>query len=232
MKNLPEIIKSKSIKTKNGNLIIQENKNYYNDNEIKYLNKSELIKLLTYLKQKNQFYFLICLFLYETASRFSEAMNTKFNDLDEDSNKIKLLNLKQKTNNNFKIIIISNELKYLILNHFIKLKEQDLNFTKNNYIFIKKPGKLPIKRQSVDFKLKQFFREALGEEYIDRAHCHTFRHSKAISLLETSGNIMQVKLLLGHKSLANTTVYLKYSNPDLFRVLEQDNNDFYSKFNL
>jgi site-specific recombinase XerD len=219
-------------KTESKNLSKIEKKNYYNDHDIKYLKKDELIKLFTYLKKTNQFYFLLCLFLYETASRFSEATSVKFNDLNENDNSLRLKNLKQKNQNDFRIIVISNELKYLILNQYIKLKEQDINFTKNNYVFIKKPGKLPIKRQSVDFKLKQFFKEALGDEYMDRAHAHTFRHSKAISLLESSGNIMQVKLLLGHKSLANTIIYLKYSNPDLFRALEQDNEDFYNKFNL
>jgi site-specific recombinase XerD len=212
--------------------LVKQSKNYYNNNDIKYLKKDELIKLFKYLKENDSFYFLLCLFLYETAARYSEAINVRFNNLDESNNVFKLSNLKQRNKADFKMIIISNELKALILSHYIYLKEIDINFNKNNFIFIKKPNKKPIIRQNFDRKIKEYFIKALGEEYKDRAHAHCFRHSKAISLLESSGNIMQVKMLLGHKSLANTAIYLKYSNPDLFKALNENNNLFYNSFKL
>ena len=229
--NLPIKKNSKLRKLKN-NEIIENKRNYYEDHEIKYLNKEELITLFKYLRTRDTFYLLFCLFLYETASRYGEAVNAKFSDLDNFTGKIKLINLKQKTfsKHKFKIIVISNELKNLILSHYIYLKELSVNM--NDFILIKKPNRKPPTEQGVNKQLKIYFKEALGENYVDRAHTHTFRHSKAISLLETSGNIMQVKLLLGHKFLSNTAIYLQYSNPDLFKVLNQDNDDFYSRFQL
>jgi len=204
---------------------------YYEDHDIKYLKKNELRILFQYLKERDKYYLLMCLFLYETASRFSEAASAKFNDIDESSNNIKIVNKKQRKKS-FKIVIISPNLKLLILEHFLKLKERDISFTKNNYIFVKRPGAKTPTRQGVDKQLKLYFKEALGEEYLDRAHTHVFRHSKAISLLESSSNVMQVKLLLGHKSIANTVIYLKYSNADLFKSLKNDNNNFFEDFIL
>ena len=204
---------------------------YYEDNDIKYLNKDELKRLFQYLKERDKYYLLMCLFLYETATRYSEAAAAKFKDIEESSNKVKLLNKKQKKKS-FKIVIISPDLKLLILEHYLRLKERDHSLTRNNYIFIKRPGAKTPTHQGVDKQLKLYFREALGQDYLDRAHTHVFRHSKAISLLESSSNLMQVKLLLGHKSIANTIVYLRYSNPDLFRALENDHSNFFEDFSL
>lgn len=231
--NLPTQNSNKLEKLKN-NKIIESKRNYYEDHEIKYLNKEELITLFKYLRARDTFYLLFCLFLYETASRYGEAVRAKFCDLDNFTGKIRLTNLKQKmtSKNKFKVIVISNELKNLILSHYIYLKELSPSINMNDFILIKKPNRKPPTEQGVNKQLKIYFREALGENYVDRAHTHVFRHSKAISLLETSGNIMQVKLLLGHKFLSNTAIYLQYSNPDLFKVLNQDNDDFYSRFQL
>lgn len=48
-------------------------------------------------------------------------------------------------------------------------------------------------------------------------HVHQFRHTFAVNFLKTSNNIMKLKQLLGHKSIAMTSVYLRCLPPDEFR---------------
>ena len=55
------------------------------------------------------------------------------------------------------------------------------------------------------------------------AHPHTLRHSRAVQLLNSGVNIMQVKEILGHASLMNTMVYLRYSNKDIQDNMQRAN---------
>lgn len=55
------------------------------------------------------------------------------------------------------------------------------------------------------------------------AHPHTLRHSRAIQLLNSGVNIMQVKAILGHSNLMNTMVYLKYSDKDIQNSIRKSN---------
>ena len=57
----------------------------------------------------------------------------------------------------------------------------------------------------------------------DRAHPHTLRHSRAIHLLDSCANIILVSNALGHKNIKSTLIYLKYSNQELDKALDEAN---------
>lgn len=62
----------------------------------------------------------------------------------------------------------------------------------------------------MDKKLKDDCKK-LGID-IKKAHMHTFRHTRAIQLLDSGMEIRLVQLFLGHESILTTVKYLRYSN--------------------
>jgi site-specific recombinase XerD len=152
---------------------------------------------------------MIFLLLYETASRFSEIRYLKFNDLEgtPDNTFVKIPIAKQRNRKQIKRVPISNILKNYILDHRIKN-----NLTDKDYILAKALGGKPVSNQTINMGLKRYILKICDNTYIDRAHTHTFRHSRAIHLLDAGVNIRIVQRLLGHASITNTLIYLKYSD--------------------
>lgn len=194
-------------------------KNYYTDENIKYFTVDELDKLLSIIK--NNFYKMIFLLLYETASRFSEIRYLQFNDLEgsPDHTFIKIPIAKQRKRKQFKRVPISNILKNYILDHRIKN-----NLIDKDYILAKIAGGNPVSNQTINMGLKRYILKIFDNTYIDRAHTHTFRHSRAIHLLDAGVNIRIVQRLLGHSSITNTLIYLKYSDKSFNDAIFNANN--------
>jgi len=177
------------------------------DEEVSYLSISELKSLLEVCSSSHRLAFLL---MYETASRVSEALEVRFSSLDLDSSRIKLPNLKQRKQNSFRVIKISNRLKAMILQEQIErsassgeyiLKSRDR--TTYNKAFIKYAIEIGLERS--------------------RAHPHVLRHSRAIHLLDSGSNIVLVSKVLGHSSIKSTLIYLRYSNAELDRAVDEAN---------
>ena len=66
----------------------------------------------------------------------------------------------------------------------------------------------PLKSQMIQVMVKQYAREAGIEKPVTP---HVWRHSCATHLLSNGANLMQVKQLLGHRSLKTTQVYTRVS---------------------
>lgn len=182
-------------------------KNYYED-EIKYLKESEVLKLLSGIN--NEFHKLLFSFLFETGARINEALQVKLNDFDLYNSTVKIHTLKQRSNKIVRILKLSDSLLKMVL-----LYEKSKCLSSSDYLFVKKSENKHITAQAVNKLCKKYFISILGPEYKEFSHPHTFRHSRAIQLLNSGTNIIQVKTILGHKSLMNTLVYLKYSNKDI-----------------
>ena len=177
------------------------------EREIKYLSIQELNTLLSVSDNTYRLAWLLC---YETASRISEALNIRFSDLNLETNRLKITNLKQRKKNSFRLIKISDRLKSLILQ-----EQLWRNCSKEDYI---------LKNRDRTTYNYAFVRYALqGGIERDRAHPHTLRHSRAIHLLDSGANIVLVSNALGHKNIKSTLIYLKYSNQELDKALEYAN---------
>ena len=177
------------------------------EEEIKYLSIQELNTLLLVSDNAYRLAWLLC---YETASRISEALNIRFSDLNLETNRLKITNLKQRKKNSFRLIKISDRLKSLILQ-----EQLWRNCSKEDYI---------LKNRDRTTYNYAFVRYALqGGIERDRAHPHTLRHSRAIHLLDSGANIVLVSNALGHKNIKSTLIYLKYSNQELDKALEYAN---------
>jgi site-specific recombinase XerD len=157
-------------------------------------------------------------FLFETGARVSEVLNVQISNLDYYNKTVKLNTLKRKNKNIVRILTISDSLINKIL---IYIKNKDLRNT--DYLFTKKTGNAAISLQAVNKSIKKYFISILGQEYKSMGHPHTLRHSRAVQLLNSGVNIVQVKDILGHANIMNTLVYLKYSNKDIQESIKKSN---------
>jgi len=192
---------------------------YFDNDKIVFFSREQLKRLLDGIK--NDFHRLAILLLYETGARAEEARELKFNDV-ENTGRIKVLTLKQrKANKVYRYLKISDKLLAMILNYRISA-----GLTDDDFILAKKRGAKAIARRNIEAMLKYNVEKVLGKEYLDRAHPHALRHTRAIHLLDSGMNIMLLKNFLGHKNIMSTLVYLKYSNKDLSEAVDKANNGF------
>lgn len=203
------IYEEKSYKNRPSELVIHNDlkKSYYEE-DVKYLHEHEIIKLLNSVE--NEFQKMLYLFLFETGCRITEALSVKIMDIDFNRNTVKLITLKRQNKNIVRILTLSETLMNKILKH-----EKDKKLTENDYIFTHRHSMKSISTQAVNQALKKLFKKIFPPEYLELAHPHTFRHSRAIQLLNSGVNLMQVKTILGHSNIINTMIYLKYSNTDI-----------------
>ena len=194
--------------------------NYYENDNIVFFSIEQLKALLDGIN--NDFHKLAVLLMYETGGRVEEIRELKFSDVETQSGRVKVLTLKQRKNNKiYRYLKISDKLMSLILNHRIANKLSDSDF-----ILAKKSGEPSIARKSISYILKYNVNKILGKEYLDKAHPHALRHTRAIHLLDSGMNIMLLKNFLGHTNISNSLIYLKYSNRDMAKAIDEANAVF------
>jgi site-specific recombinase XerD len=210
-------IKKANGKTKLVETELKGKNNYYDNDNIVFYSTEQLKALLDGIT--NEFHKLAVLLMYETGARVEEIRELKFSDV-ESSGRIKVLTLKQRKKNKiYRYLKISDKLMALILSHRLNNKLND-----NDYILAKKTGAPAIARKSISYILKYNTEKVLGKTYLDKAHPHALRHTRAIHLLDSGMNIMLLKNFLGHSNISNTLIYLKYSNADMAAAVDKANN--------
>ena len=163
-----------SFKVLNPAGVVAGRKNYYENEQIHYFYFKEYDEILY---KASKFYKLIYLLLFETAARVSEARAIKYKDFDMEESRLTVKTLKQRGANLVRVLNISDKLQNMMLLHRI-----ENNLTLDDYILAKKPGKESISEQAIDLKMKRDL-PPLGIER-NKAHCHTWRHTRAIQLLD------------------------------------------------
>lgn len=213
----------KNIKIRKGKNILEpyknENNSYYDNagNNIKYFRLNEIRAIID--NASSGFYKMLYLFLFETAARISEARLVKFKDIDFDMNKVKIITMKQRKNKGIiRVLFISDTLKSLILMHRLNNK-----LIEDDFIFSKKNKGQSVTQQAVSKMMIKDILTVFGENYKQYAHPHVFRHSRAINLLDTGMNVVKLQIILGHSSIQNTLIYLKYSNSEILKGMEEAN---------
>lgn len=212
MKNTTDVTVAKKKKTNNEN--------------IKYFYEDELQAIF---EKANDSERIIYRLLYETATRVNEALNLKFADIYYDRRKkiniAKVRNLKQRNEKETKEVLISDNLKNEIMEFQKEHQLSDNDYICRNYHFIKKTKKIKVTRmtdRTLNRHLIRLIEEINANNYNninisrDKAHTHTFRHTRAIDMLNNGADLEYVRRLLGHKSIANTAIYLKYASSKFF----------------
>ncbi|RZV39162.1 MAG: site-specific integrase [Candidatus Acidulodesulfobacterium acidiphilum] len=192
--------------------------NYYENDNIVFFTASQIKTLTDGID--NPFHKLVILLLYETGARIEEARTLKFSDIDTGNGRVKVLTLKQRKKNKiYRYLKISDKLLSLILNHRVTAK-----LTDDDFILSQRQGKPAITRKGISLMFKSYVVKLLGQSNLDKAHPHALRHTRAVHLLDSGMNIMLLKNFLGHASISNTLIYLKYSNKDMAEAISRANN--------
>jgi integrase/recombinase XerD len=208
-------------------LVINENFKYNPTNSIEAPKKNKVLpKVLSYEEIKllldvdliNKYSYrnkAMLELMYATGLRVSELVNLKLTDVDLESDLLKTMGKGSKE----RIIPIGDYAIYYLKLYIKEYRPQFLKKENTDYIFLNNLGK-KISRQSF-FKIVKD--EALKKNIKTVFSPHTLRHSFATHLLDRGADIVSIKELLGHSSLATTQIYTHISN----KKLQEDYNKFH-----
>lgn len=145
------------------------------------------------LREKNYKAFFLCLFLWNTGTRISEALSVKVSDIDLMGRALRVSTLKRESHE--RIIPLQNgfvgEVALWINQN--ELKRGDLMFS-----FTRRTG-------------LNYVNSACSDAGINdkRTHPHTFRHSFAVNCILQGTPITVLQEWLGHRDISKTLIYTK-----------------------
>lgn len=168
---------------------------------VDYLTKEELKQLLDVIPtdtRKGVRNLTLLSLMYDSAGRAEEIVKLKVSDLRLDSNPIVNIFGKGKK---YRTVPITNNTKELLVKYvrFNNIDKDSILFpnAKNNYCSTKMIAHMIDK-----------YSKLVG--FIDKnIHPHTFRHTRAMHLLESGINLIYIRDFLGHSSIETTEVYAK-----------------------
>ena len=143
---------------------------------------------------------LMCIFLLllDTGIRASELLGIKLDDIDWNSDTIKVLG----KGNKERIVSFDPQTKKYLLRYVSTFRPEPLN-VHTQEVFLSVDG-LPLSYTAFAHLVKR-----AGEEAgIDRLHPHLMRHTFAVKYLMNGGDLMSLKMILGHTDIAVTQLYL------------------------
>ena len=142
---------------------------------------------------------LIFEFLYGTGCRISELVNTDLQDIDFESNVIKIRFGKGSKQ---RVIPLGTNLKKSIESYVIQVRNNLVKSKKTDSLLLNAKGQR-LTRQSIWTVINKY---AL-ENGIKDLTPHTLRHAFATHLLEGGADVRVVQELLGHSSINTTQIY-------------------------
>ncbi len=152
--------------------------------------------------------------LYSTGIRLSELANLELHDIDFTSALVKVTGKGAKERivpiGKAAIDSLQNYLKYR--NALIEMKKSD-----SRHLFLNKFGS-KLSNRKIHERIKKYLMQIVGS---GKTHPHVLRHSFATHLLDEGADLLAVKELLGHSSLATTQIYTHVSAEHLKRVYKQ-----------
>lgn len=151
---------------------------------VKYLSVEQVNRSLTEAAKKGIESYLILNIFAKSGIRISELVSITPNDILADEEQLIIRGKGNKIRN----VDIPSDL-IMLLESYLKGKK----IRKNSRIF-------KLTTRAIRYRVKK----------IAGTNPHSFRHTYAINLLRTTGNIRYVQKQLGHKTLATTQIYLQF----------------------
>ncbi|MDO4781627.1 MAG: tyrosine-type recombinase/integrase [Capnocytophaga felis] len=172
--------------------------------------EKEIEKVLSCFSNKNKFEEIrdkaIIEVLYATGMRRSELILLKVNDLDFSQKQIKVLGKRNKE----RLIPMLPQIE-VILEEYLKKREEVVNENSKDFLFLAKNGKKIY--PTLVYRIINLYLSAVTTK--QDVSPHVLRHSFANHLLDNGADLNTVKELLGHSSLAATQVYTNTSLAEL-----------------
>lgn len=151
---------------------------------------------------------LILEVLYDTGVRRSELVGIQNSDVDYGAMQIKVTGKRNKQ----RLIPIAERLKDLML-AYTEVRNREVG-TESGWFFVKKNGE----RISVSVLYVIVKKKLSDIPTLAKCSPHVLRHSFATSMLNNGAELNAVKELLGHSSLASTSIYTHTTFEELKKV--------------
>jgi len=155
---------------------------------------------------KNLKHRAILMLIYSSGLRLREASHLKVSDIDS---KRMMLRIKQGKGGKDRYTLLSTAALEV-------LREYWRQYRPPEWLFPGRPVEKPLSVRSI----QRIFKRARTLAGIRKpATVHTLRHSFATHLLEQGTDLHRIQLLLGHRSLKTTAIYLHVSRKELVRII-------------
>lgn len=145
-------------------------------------------------------YKTIFLILYGTGLRISEALSLQIKDIDSDRMIITVRNGKGAKD---RCVMLSPKLLISLRDYYKSLKKKPLS-----YLFFGRDLNKPMISRWVQHNISLAGKKAGVTRPVTP---HVLRHSFATHLLESGVDVRRIQLLMGHKSLRTTAIYMNVS---------------------
>jgi len=173
------------------------------------LSRQEVGHLLSLIRRPQAH--MTCMMMYACGLRVSEAARLRASDIDSQRMAICVRHGKGDKDRN---VPLPQRTLALLRSYWAEHRPV-------SYLFPSRTGKSPISRDAVSACLKA----ALKESGINKkTSCHTLRHSYATHLLEAGVNLRVIQVLLGHRSLKSTMIYV-HLTPAIMKEVHKTIND-------
>lgn len=171
------------------------------------LSRSEIASLLSVIQ--NPKYLAIASTFYGAGLRLSECLNLKIRDIDSDN---MIIIVRDGKGYKDRQSILSPKLLEILRNYYRLAHRKPLS-----YLFPKNADlHSPFSRRQT----QRFIQEAGLRAHIKKpVSPHVLRHSFATHLLESGVNLRKIQVILGHRSLATTSVYTHLAGDFLKEVV-------------
>lgn len=173
---------------------------------IKYLTSKELEKLFKCISSDDSKYRLrnLCLFkiAFYCGLRASEIGLIYVSDFNKNTRELYCKRLKGSNNNTIRL---DKETARLISSYI-----RDNNLNNDDLLFASQHHKA-ISRKTIDVLMKKY---AVAAKIKDttKHHFHVLKHTRAVSMLENNFTLEDIQYVLGHKNIANTSIYAQFSS--------------------
>lgn len=151
----------------------------------------------------------VMILLYETGARVQELIDLCPSNLRFLSTVTAELHGK---GNKTRLVPVNADAAVIVWNYIRRCKRTDVN----EPLFVNRKGE-KLTRAGIQYIINKYVSIARGrrpELFRDRITNHSFRHSKAMHLLEAGVNLVYIRDLLGHTSVTTTEIYAKV-NPKI-----------------
>lgn len=188
---------------------------------VSYMSMEEIKILLSIpnIKNDNEFrHLMILTLLYETGARVSELINIKLKDINLMNKPYIVLHGK---GNKTRSVPISKVVLNMINVYITRFKIDE----QNDYVLGSKYSN-KISRFGVQHIIDTYVKKAKEKHpnyYTQKITNHSFRHSRAMHLLESGVNLIYIRDILGHESITTTEIYAK-TNPEIKRKAIEENS--------
>jgi len=161
---------------------------------------------------------VILSFMYATGARVQEVVDVKIEDINyNSSDSVKLVG----KGNKARLVPLETDMITMLRKYIENERKSRTFFNTNDPLFLNKSGK-KLTRQGISYIVKKYAtmaREQKSTLIPNKVHPHTFRHSRAMALLQAGIELIYIRDFLGHYSVTTTEVYARVNNESTRQAL-------------